>query len=190
MKRSTCACLLSLFTAAPLLAVTLSGVQAVATSTTAATVQWTTDVPSTSQVILTLGNQNAPYVLTPRDGTLTVKHSVSLANLVPSTTYYYYAASTDAGGTLGDSWSQSTQFTTPAIVATAALDYRIDESGPQNVYAGSNLYFALTSVQLSGAPQHLAFNVQTSFPYSVDCGRPGFTCLTDGKTSVLSEKYV
>lgn len=139
----------------------ISNPQATNITTTTATITWTTDVPSTSQVIQV---DNSDYSTAykrfpePLDNTLTTSHSVTMSNLVPDTEYTVYEASEDSNGNIGDTRdanpsaaSSYTIFTTSAVDATASTTYRIDTIGPQNVYAGSDLYFTFNPVVLSGA---------------------------------------
>ncbi len=187
MKRAPLFVCLPLFfaTALPTPAVTLSGVQALVTSGTTASILWTTDVPATSRVVLTSGAQGVPTFVTPNDGTFTTRHAVGLTGLIPGVTYFYYAASSDAGGTLGDSYNTPSQFTTPAPVTTAPLDYRLDAVGPQHVYAGSTLNFRVQGVQLAGTPQHLVYSIQSQFPYTLVCdSRPNNSCIIDNATGL------
>jgi len=63
---------------------------------TAATVSWTTDIPSTSQVAYVLSPSNN-YLFTPADGTLVTSHSVTLTGLQDFGFYSVYAISSSGG---------------------------------------------------------------------------------------------
>ena len=71
---------------------------------TGATVSWSTDQLSTTQ--LAYGTTTALGQLSPLQTTLVNSHGVTLTGLNPGTTYYFVAQSTNAGGTTGS----STQF--------------------------------------------------------------------------------
>jgi hypothetical protein len=73
-------------------------------SNTGATVTWSTDQLSTTQ--LAYGTTTALGQLSPLQATLASSHGVTLTGLNPGTTYYFVAQSTNAGGTTG----YSTQF--------------------------------------------------------------------------------
>ena len=76
-----------------------------------ATITWTTDEPSTSQV------EYRPGSLSALDKTLVTSHSVTLTNLIPGTTYHYKTMSVDAAGNLAVSDEHT--FTTLAAPDTA-----------------------------------------------------------------------
>lgn len=86
---------------------------AVSAGTTTALVSWTTDEPADSDIdygIDTL-NQHGP-----RDTTLVLAHTISLANLIASTTYQYCVLSRDASNNKGEScgrFDTLTSTTTP-----------------------------------------------------------------------------
>jgi hypothetical protein len=93
----------------------ISSVSASGVSPSNATILWTTDEASDSQVNY---GTNASYAFsTPLDSTLVTSHSVTLSYLAPSTTYHYQAASRDASGnisTMAD-FTFITQATQPGI---------------------------------------------------------------------------
>ena len=76
-----------------------------------ATVNWTTDDPSTSQV--ESGSTDSYGTLTPIDTTPVTVHSVVLTNLVLSTEYHYRVRSVDAAG--NEAISDDYTFTTTDI---------------------------------------------------------------------------
>lgn len=89
----------------------ISDVAASETTTTGATISWTTDEPSTSQVEYWVTTSS----LTPLDTTLVTSHSVTLTDLTPETTYHFKVRSSDAAGNLAVSTEYS--FTTlPYVV--------------------------------------------------------------------------
>jgi hypothetical protein len=97
----------------------ISGVGATAT-TTAATVTWTTDVASSSQVEYgTTASYGSSSAL---DSTAVTSHSVGLSGLAAGTTYHYRVRSAAPGGALGTSGDQT--FTTaippPPVISNVA----------------------------------------------------------------------
>jgi len=69
------------------------------------TVTWTTDEPSKSAVSYRTGTD--PFAATTTYTSLVTSHSVTVAGLVPGTTYEFYAVSTDSTGNTGQSATQS-----------------------------------------------------------------------------------
>jgi regulation of enolase protein 1 (concanavalin A-like superfamily) len=88
--------------------IAISNVAASPTATTA-TITWTTDRASTSQV--RYGATSSYGSATPLDSSLVTSHSVILSNLVCGSLYHYSVTSTDAGGANPSSSSDAT-FTT------------------------------------------------------------------------------
>ena len=131
-------------------------------STTSATVTWTTDVPTTSQVFqinTNLFDEEMRRYPDPADPTLTTSHSVTMANLYPNTTFTIYVVSMDAQGNIYTDVPNVyatnpspvfTTFTTSQINTGAATTFRVDTVGGHNVYAGDDLYFTYRSITLSG----------------------------------------
>ena len=94
----------------------ITGVSASAQSQTVATVSWTTDKLSNSQVLY--GTASGIYASSTALGDtspMTASHVASLAGLAASTTYYYVAKSVDNAGNAATSGEQT--FTTLAPVA-------------------------------------------------------------------------
>lgn len=98
----------------PAVAPTLSGVTASTVGTTSATISWTTDVASSTQVAF--GPSTAYGSTSPLDATLLTSHSVTLTGLTPGATYHYKATSAN---TVGSSSSGDGSFTTLAGDSTA-----------------------------------------------------------------------
>lgn len=118
---------------------------------TSAEVDWTTDVPATSQVILldASGNPLRRYP-EPQDSTLTTTHQVVLSNLIPASTYTFEVASFDSNNDLNTTGGTPGTFTTLTQDPNAQFDFRIDATGAKNVYVGSNLNVGLSVVLLGG----------------------------------------
>ena len=87
-----------------------SDVSASEITATSATITWTTNEPSTSQV------EYWPGSLSPLDTTMVTSHSVTLTDLTPDTTYHYQTRSVDAAGNLAE--SDEYTFTTEAAPVT------------------------------------------------------------------------
>ena len=84
-------------TALPSLVPVITKVAATSLTTTSATISWTTDVPSTSQVNYgTTSSYGSSSVL---DSTVTTSHAVTLTGLAPGTRYVYQLVSASANGT-------------------------------------------------------------------------------------------
>src|SRR5581483_8153964 len=80
---------------------TISNVQLAAVTNTTATITWTTNEPSTSQV--EYGPTTAYGSSTPLDGTLVTSHSVPLSGLTNGATYHYRVKSKEWAGNLATS---------------------------------------------------------------------------------------
>jgi hypothetical protein len=76
---------------------TISAVNDSGVGSTTATITWTTDEPSDSQVFFREAGESA-YQQTAVDTVLVTSHSVALTGLTPGTTYEYYVRSADAEG--------------------------------------------------------------------------------------------
>lgn len=92
----------------------ISAVQAVAVGSTSATVTWTTDTPSSSQV--RYGTSPALGSATTLDSTPVTSHSQTLSGLSPGTGYDFAVVSTDSTGTT----NTSATFSTGTLGGTAA----------------------------------------------------------------------
>jgi hypothetical protein len=64
-------------------------------TTTSATITWTTDEPSTSEVVF---GTTSSYGAASSTATLVTSHSIAITDLATSTTYHYAVVSTDADG--------------------------------------------------------------------------------------------
>jgi hypothetical protein len=107
----------SLDSTAPVIA---SGPATSTVSDTRATIIWTTNELSTSQIFY--GATNSYGSQTTLDATLTYQHAVSLTDLTKQTTYHYYVVSADAAG--NSTSSADAVFTTtdnPGIVETITI---------------------------------------------------------------------
>jgi hypothetical protein len=84
----------AVLTVNPPLAIT--GVQALNITSSSATIAWTTNAPSTSQV--NYGTTTAYGSTSALNSTAVVSHAVALAGLLPATTYHFRVLSTATGG--------------------------------------------------------------------------------------------
>jgi hypothetical protein len=96
----------------------ISNVAASSMATSTATITWTTDSSSTSQVFY--GTSSAYGSMSTLDATATTTHSVTLTGLSEAELYHFYVSSTNAGGTATSSDmtfdSASSASTTPLLV--------------------------------------------------------------------------
>lgn len=101
----------------------ISGVSVTGLNQSSATIIWSTDVKSDSQVAFGLTGSYGSYA--PFNPALGVAHSVILANLSPATTYHYQVKSRNAAGNLAV--SADAMFTTAPVNTTAptVLSYNL-----------------------------------------------------------------
>ncbi|MEK7133545.1 MAG: fibronectin type III domain-containing protein [Patescibacteria group bacterium] len=134
------------------IAPTLSGISATNLTTSGATIVWTTNENSTSQV--EYGTTTAYGATTTLDASLVTSHSVALTGLASSTLYHFRVLSKDAANNLAT--SGDTTFTTaspadttaPIISGTsvsAIASTSATVSWTTNEAANSKVYYATTS---------------------------------------------
>lgn len=86
----------------------ISAVTATNVSSTSATVNWTTNVSSTSKVYYSTSSPvNFGTASTTLNNTLVTNHSLNLTGLTPSSTYFFVAQSVNASNTASTSSQQS-----------------------------------------------------------------------------------
>ena len=112
----------------------ISNVTSLNIGTTGATISWTTNELSTTQVLYGIGNYNSSSAL---NATLTTSHQVVLASLLSNQTYSYDVVSTDVNGNSGESSFHS--FTTLPVPDTIS---------PNTI---TNLSVSLPSITLNSA---------------------------------------
>ena len=142
----------------------ISAVSAVGISATSATITWTTDQPSSSQVEYgTTSGYGSVSALNPA---LVTSHSVTLTGLTPGTTYDYAAISGDSAGTATSaSFSFSTPVPVPVIssviasgitATSATITWTTDQpSSSQVEYGTTNSYGSLSIVNSALVTSHL-----------------------------------
>jgi len=101
----------------------IQNVQSAPLSQTAITITWDTDESATSQVLY--GLTQAHNQSTPLDATLVTSHAITLAGLLPNTTYYYSVRSEDLFG--NEAVPVNSSFTTsepapPAVISGLTVD--------------------------------------------------------------------
>jgi hypothetical protein len=135
----------------------ISAVSASGITTTSATVTWTTDQASSSQV--EYGTTPAYGSLTSLNSSLVTTHSVTISGLSPGTTYNYAAMSSNAANQQATSanftFTTSSQPTTPPTIsavrvsnitnATATVTWTTDQASSSQVKYGTTTAYGSTS---------------------------------------------
>ena len=147
-------------------------ISSIASSTgqTSATVTWTTDRPSGSQVFY--GTTVSYGSASTLSSTLVTSHSVILSGLTSSTVYHFAAVSADSGGDTSTSTDQTltttnTPDTTPPTVAMTAPSNGATVSGTSvtaSANASDNVAVAGVTFYINGVKQG---SEDTSAPYSI-----------------------
>jgi hypothetical protein len=138
-------------------------------TTTTVDIVWDTVHPSTSQVVLARDTnfQGERRIPANPDPNLVNHHVVTVDKLMPydasqyQGSYYFYVASRDVNGTTstapgpfdsvtGNPATNLLPLQTAAPDPNAASNFAIYTYGPTDVFAGSDLYFAIQIAQLSG----------------------------------------
>jgi peptidoglycan hydrolase-like protein with peptidoglycan-binding domain len=108
------------------------------TSQTGATITWTTDKNSSSQV--EYGLTSSYTASTTLDSTLTTSHSVNISGLMANTTYHFAPYSTDSSGT---SYGNDQTFTTSQQIVTLNIPFYATSTitllGTQTAIASSSM---------------------------------------------------
>ncbi len=137
------------FTTIPLPPPVISDVSASATSTTAS-ITWTTDISSDS--IVRYGTAPGTYNMSSEDRNYVTRHSVTLANLLPGSTYFYKVGSTDPNGVFNE--SDEFKFTAkPAKlmekIVTDSLEIRLKDFGDYSVERGEEIdYYSRAEIEI------------------------------------------
>lgn len=129
----------------------ITGVAASNITTTAATVTWTTNQASNSQV--EYGVTPAYGTNTPLNSSMVTQHSVNFAGLTPGTTYDYAVMSSNSNG--NQATSSNFGFTTAASSAFSLSA----SSGTVTITQGRSGTDTITLTQVSGTAQSVALSV-------------------------------
>jgi hypothetical protein len=141
----------------------ISAVAASGITGSSATITWTTNQASSSQV--EYGTTTAYGSLSTENTTLTTSHSVNLTGLTPGTTYDYAVISADAtGAATSTNFSFSTPVTAPAISAVSAsgitstsatITWTTDQPSSSQVAFGTTTgYGSLSTPSSAGVTLH------------------------------------
>lgn len=142
---------------------TITNLGVTATTNSTATIQWTTNVPTTSQVWY---GATSPDGSTPMDPTLVTSHTVIIPNLVGEVNTSYYASSTNAGGETTTSATQKFE-----LCDNASEELKNVSGTVNNYYEYGN--YTITWVNLSGrsiAPTVCGVPVPTTITGTLDKG--------------------
>jgi hypothetical protein len=120
-------------TTAPLPAPVISSIVSSGVTTSSATITWTTDQASSSQVLY--GTTTAYGSSSAANSSLTTAHSVTLTGLAPGTTYNFAVASANSAGTSATSTNYT--FTTSQAAASAPVTNSSSGAGPAISYVVS-----------------------------------------------------
>ncbi|RJQ28798.1 hypothetical protein C4571_02795 [Candidatus Parcubacteria bacterium] len=162
---------------------------AVGTSTSTATVTWTTNEPADSQVFYDLTSAYGSSTIL--DAALLVSHTQTLTGLTPGTAYHYQVKSRDGAGNVASSSDQT--FTTIAVDATppaissigtsaasttATISWTTNESATSKVYYGttnpidiastSTLQVSITTLATSHALGLTGLNASTTYFFVIE----------------------
>jgi hypothetical protein len=134
-------------------------------------VVWNTVHPSTSQVLIARDTNYEPERWAPAtaDAALATTHRVTVDHLRPYNQpagdgqYYIYVASVDSHGEMstapgpqtGDGKNPLLSMRTLPTDASGAPNFKLYTLGPNQVFAGSDMYFLVQSVLISGPVGHL-----------------------------------
>ena len=134
-------------------------------------VVWNTVHPSTSQVLIARDTNYEPERWAPAtaDAALATTHRVTVDHLLPYNQpagdgqYYIYVASVDSHGEMstapgpqtGDGKNPLLSMRTLPTDASGAPNFKLYTLGPNQVFAGSDMYFLVQSVLISGPVGHL-----------------------------------
>lgn len=165
----------------------ISAVGATGIGTSSATITWTTNEPSDSQVQYGVGSASGS---TPANPSMVTSHSVALTGLSASTTYTYRVVSKDSAGAS----SQSSLYTFTTAAATTQFSFSLSPSpATLSLVKGESGSSAVTAALVSGSAQAVTFSaanvpggVTVSFSPSsctVTCATTVSVASTTGATS-------
>lgn len=182
----------------------LSNVQAGTITSTGATITWTTDLPSSSQVSygLTAGYGSQ----TPLDSALVTSHTVLITGLQPNTPYHYAAVSGNCAGTTQATDRTFTTLAPPPVISdvqagnitnsTATITWSTDVAATSQVeYGTTTSYGQTTALDSNMVTSHsvnlTGLSIGTLYHYRVISSAAGgpstsgdFTFTTDSNMSI------
>ena len=137
----------------------LSNVAATGITSSAATITWTTDIPSSSQVLYGTGSSYTQS--TTLDTTQVTSHSQTITGLTPSTTYHFAVQSTGSASPPNTSTSPDNQFTTsPSSITLPDMQIKV----PTNAISiGTNASNGDRQLQFT----HITWDAGTG-PFEID----------------------
>ncbi len=129
----------------------ISAVSSSGVTSSSATITWTTDIASSSQV--SYGTTTAYGSQSPLNSALVTAHSVTLTGLTPGTTYDYAvvsSAGTNQSTTSGNFTFATTAATTPGPVISRVASYPVGNTTAgilwtTDVYSSSQVYYGTTT---------------------------------------------
>jgi hypothetical protein len=146
-------------------------------------VVWTTEHPGTSQVVIArdLNYEPERWVPAVADPAMVTTHRVTVDQLMPfvqgtSGTYYIYVASVDGHGELstapgpqtGDNKNPLLPMRTLPPDASGSPNFKLRTLGPNEVFAGSDMYFLVQTVLISGPVGNLFIHNQRGYNNNSD----------------------
>ena len=136
----------------------ITGITITGITTTTATINWTTDQPSSTQVAY--GLTTGYGTLSTNNPALVTSHTVTLTNLTPATLYNFQALSTNSALVVGNSQNASFSSATPPTVitgltatnittTTALISWTTDQPSSSQVQYGTTLAYGGLSTAVS-----------------------------------------
>lgn len=158
-----------------------------------ATIIWTTDEPATSTVDYGL---SASFGEQETSSAFVTEHELQLANLTPSTTYYYQVTSVDGSNNSTTSATQTFQTLPPDAPVLESISPTSSQAGTQQLVtltgqsflAGATVTIggeALTNIEVQSET-----TIEATVPASINAGSYDVTITNpDGQFSTLSDAY-
>ena len=154
-------------------ALTISGVQPAAPTTTGFQVSWTTNVAANSAI--DYGTSTSYGTSTPANSTMVTSHQMALTSLAAGTLYHFRVRSTDGSGdnassgdmtfaTAGDTTAPTVSITSPAANATLAGSVTVTANATDNIAVASVQFkvdSANTGAAVTASPYNYALNTTT-----------------------------
>ncbi len=145
---------------------------------TSVDVLWDTAHPGTSQVLLARSNEYEPerWIPATADPALVTAHRVTVDHLFPGYEYFIYVASVDQKGQMSTAPGPQTvdgknplmSMKTRPADAAAPPDFKIYTLGPDEVFAGYDMYFLVQPAVVAGPPANFYIYNQHGYNNSSD----------------------